>query len=327
VHVAREAAWRFDNLRTISLKLALFDEYRLGLVSADEQTITDITDQLPWPSDPDPQSAGWWRRLCRDFGDIRADLVANRDSRPLETVHLRAPVLNPSKVIGVAINYPDHLVEMRDIVMARTGTDQAKWMLEFDIFLKAPSSIVGPNDAVRLPDSLVRDSKEVHHECELAIIIGEGGSRITAATALRHVFGYTIALDITERGAGDRSRRKSWDTFTPLGPWITTADSIAAPDDLTIHLEIDGQVKQHANTRDMIVGIPGIIAYASSVMTLESGDVILTGAPPGVGAIRVGDIIDAQISDLGRLRIPVVGEENVLAGPSEIGTARKGEPV
>ena len=144
-------------------------------------------------------------------------------------------------------------------------------------------------------------------------MIGRGGSRIAESDALAHVLGYTIGLDITERGAGDRSRRKSWDTFTPLGPWITTADELTDPGALEIHLEIGGTTKQHANTSEMLVGVAGIVAYASSIMRLEPGDVILTGAPQGVGEIHDGDVIDTSISGLGRLRVPVHAAARVHA--------------
>jgi 2-keto-4-pentenoate hydratase/2-oxohepta-3-ene-1,7-dioic acid hydratase in catechol pathway len=268
-----------------------------------------VTDALPWPHDDDPLS-GWWRRLCREFDEIRPRIATARGTtRPIESVHLRAPVLGPSKVIACAINYPEHVVEMRDVVMPRTGTDSSSWMLRFDIFLKAPSSIVGPGEPIVLPKAVLARGAEVHHESELALVIGTGGSRIPANEAMRHVLGYTIGLDITERGEGDRSRRKSWDTFTPLGPWLVTADEVGDPADLVIHLEVNGQVRQHALASEMVVGVPGIIEYASAIMRLEPGDVILTGAPAGVGPIHEGDILDARIDRVGLLSTTVVRGE------------------
>jgi 2-keto-4-pentenoate hydratase/2-oxohepta-3-ene-1,7-dioic acid hydratase in catechol pathway len=288
------------------VKLAVFDDSRLGLVTPDQATVTDVTGVLPWPHDADPLS-GWWRCLCRDFEVLAPRLrAASGPRRALSDVQLRAPVLGPSKVLGCAVNYPEHASEMRETVMPRTGTERSAWMLQFDVFLKAPSSIIGPREEVVLPDSVVRRGGEVHHECELALVIGRGGARIAEADAMRHVLGYTIGLDITERGPGDRSRRKSWDTFSPLGPWITTADEVPDPHELTIHLEVDGTVRQHASTRDMLVRIPAIISYASGVMRLEPGDVILTGAPHGVGQVHDGEAIEASIEGLGRMRIPVV---------------------
>jgi 2-keto-4-pentenoate hydratase/2-oxohepta-3-ene-1,7-dioic acid hydratase in catechol pathway len=119
------------------------------------------------------------------------------------------------------------------------------------------------------------------------------------------VAGYTIGLDITVRGEGDRSRRKSYDTFSPVGPWVTTADEAGDPGDLDIHLEVNGVERQHVSTSTMIAKVPAIVAYASSVMTLVPGDLIFTGAPPGVGPIHPGDVIDVRISRLGSMRVRV----------------------
>ena len=290
------------------MKLALFDDYRLGVISDDGASIADVTGALPWQHDPDPLVAGWWRRLCREFDTLRPRIEAaarSAPTRPLDQVRLRAPVLNPSKVVATAVNYAEHVAEMRDEILGRTRSSTDPWMLEFDVFLKAPSSVVGPRDDVRLPARVLDAGREIHHESELAFVIGKGGSQIPEDEALSHVLGYTIGLDITERGTGDRSRRKSYDTFTPLGPWLTTADEVPDPHALQIRLWVNGEVRQEAHTRDMLVKIPGIIAYASSVMRLEPGDVILTGAPPGVGEIHPGDHLVAEISDLGRMELRV----------------------
>lgn len=290
------------------MKLAIFDDYRLGAVSADETTITDLSTALPWPPDPDPLGASWWVRLCRDFAALRPRLEAAASAgsaRPLAEGELRAPVLNPSKVIACAVNYAEHTAEMRDGIQQRVGGSTEAWMFDFDVFLKAPSSIIGPAESVVLPAGPLAAGQEVHHESELTLIIGRGGTGIAEADALEHVLGYTIGLDITVRGQGDRSRRKSHDTFTPLGPWLTTADEIADPHSLSIRLSIGGQLRQDANTRDLLMNIPAIIAYASSIMRLEPGDVILTGAPLGVGQIRAGEVMETEISGLGTMRIPV----------------------
>ena len=286
------------------MRLALFDDYRLGRVSEDGASLVDVTHVVP-DHRPDPTS-GWWRRLCRDF-DTLAPLLrdASGETRSLADVRLLPSVLNPGKVIACAVNYREHVEEMRDSVLPRTGSDNSAWMLQFDVFLKAPSSVIGPSEPIVLPESLVSAGKEIHHESELTLVIGRGGSSIPANEAMSHILGYTIGLDITERGEGDRSRRKSWDTFTPIGPWLTTADRIPDPGALMIHLEVDGAVKQHSSTADMIVDVPGIIAYASSVMRLEPGDVILTGAPAGVGEIHDGEIVEASIDGLGTLRMAV----------------------
>jgi 2-keto-4-pentenoate hydratase/2-oxohepta-3-ene-1,7-dioic acid hydratase in catechol pathway len=290
------------------VKLALFDAVRLGVVSPDAIRITDVTDALPSPHDADPFGAGWWLRLCRDFSSLRPRLEhaasAGRAS-PLSDVRLRAPVLNPGKIVAAAANYVAHRDEMKAI-SERVGTGSTpSWLSNFDVFLKAPSSIVGPADSVVLPAVPVAEGKEIHHESELAVVIGSGGVRIPEAEALDHVLGYTIGLDMTVRGDGDRSRRKSYDTFTPLGPWLVTADEVGDPQSLEIGLTVNGQPRQNVHTSTMLTPVARLIAYASEVMRLDPGDVILTGAPPGVGPVQAGDVIDTWISRIGSMRLPV----------------------
>src|SRR6266571_8400315 len=136
------------------MKLAIFDDYRLGIVLADELHLVDVSDLIPWRFDADPLGAGWWVRLCRDLPMLRAELDAAAgvaEPKPLDSVRLRAPVLNPSKVIACAINYAAHAAEMRDVILQRVGVSPGEGAGEFDIFLKATSSLIGPNDSVVLP--------------------------------------------------------------------------------------------------------------------------------------------------------------------------------
>ena len=281
------------------MKLGIFDEHRLGLVIGEE--MVDVTEALPH-YDPG-YAANFWLRMCRDFDVLRPRIErASREGlrKPLERVRLMAPVLNPSKIIAAASNYQEHVTEMA----ARPGVHT--WLLDFDVFLKAPSSIIGPSETVVLPNL---PGREIHHESELALVLGKGGRNIPENEALSHVLGYTILIDVTLRGEGDRSRRKSYDGFTPMGPWLVSADEIGDPQDLDIRLWVDGTLRQSVNTRDMLVKIPGIISYVSSVMTLNPGDVITTGAPPGVGEIRPGQIMTVEIEKIGRMQIPVRGTQ------------------
>jgi 2-keto-4-pentenoate hydratase/2-oxohepta-3-ene-1,7-dioic acid hydratase in catechol pathway len=176
------------------------------------------------------------------------------------------------------------------------------WLNQFGVFLKAPNSIIGPGHSLSLPGLA---GQEIHHESELAVVIGKSGKSITDADAMSRVLGYTIAIDVTVRGEGDRSRRQSYDGFTPVGPWMVTADEIRGPHNLDIKLWVDNDLKQDVNTSDLLVKIPGIIAYASEVMTLNPGDLISTGALPGVGEIHAAETMVAEISKIGRLEIPV----------------------
>nr|WP_275585703.1 fumarylacetoacetate hydrolase family protein [Geodermatophilus sabuli] len=217
---------------------------------------------------------------------------------------MRAPVLGPSKVIAAASNYGDHVAEMHGVQQRTLGRVEA-WMMEFDVFLKAPSSIIGPGSAVVLPPDVVAAGHEVHHESELVVVVGTGGRDIPVASAMDAVLGFTAGLDITVRSAADRSRRKSYDTFSPLGPWLVTADEIGDGSGLDIRLTSGGQVRQAVNTSDLLTPVPQIVAYASTIMTLLPGDVIFTGAPPGVGPIAAGEELEMTVSRIGAMSVPV----------------------
>ncbi|MFC6022578.1 fumarylacetoacetate hydrolase family protein [Plantactinospora solaniradicis] len=287
------------------MKLCLFDDYRTGAVV--DGGIVDLTASLPWPHDPDPETVGSWRRLCRDYAELAdrlADAVAQGPVVPLDRVRLRAPALNPSKIIAAASNYAEHVHEMH-AVQERTLGKVEEWMMSFDVFLKAPSSLAGPEEPIVLPAAVLAAGHEVHHESELVVVIGKGGRDIPAERAREHILGYSIGLDITVRSPGDRSRRKSYDTFSPLGPWLTTADEAGPDDNFEIELLVNGEERQRVNTADLIVAVPAIVEHASRVMTLSPGDLIFTGAPPGVGPIHPGDVLAASISGLGVLRTSV----------------------
>src|SRR5579884_36885 len=279
------------------MKLALFNDHRLGVVRDD--TIVDVTSALPaWDNG---YMANFWLRLCHDFDTLRPRLeeaAQKGQGVPVGQVRLRAPVLNPSKILAAASNYGAHKAEMA----ARGGGTTASWLQEFDVFLKAPSSIVGPGDTVHLPDV---PGREIHHESELAFVIGRAGKNVPEERALEHVLGYTILIDVTVRGDGDRSRRKSYDGFTPIGPYLVTADEIGDPHALRIELWVNDQKRQDVNSGEMLVKIPEMIAYASRVMTLCPGDVFTTGSPAGVGQIHDGDTMVTQIERIGRLTNPV----------------------
>jgi 2-keto-4-pentenoate hydratase/2-oxohepta-3-ene-1,7-dioic acid hydratase in catechol pathway len=296
------------------MKLALFDSpegaARLGLVTTSPQgaMVTDVTSALPWPHDPDPVTAGWWRALCRDFATVRPaleEVAAAGSARPVAEVALRAPVLGPSKIVATASNYSEHVAEMHE-VQERTLGKVESWMMQFDVFLKAPSSIVGPGSDIVLPPDVVAAGHEIHHESELVVVIGVGGRDIPVEHAMDHVLGFTGGLDITVRSAADRSRRKSYDSFSPLGPWIATTDEIGAGSDLEIVLTCGGEVRQSVNTADMVTPVPQIVAYASTIMTLCPGDVLFTGAPPGVGPITAGEKLEMSISCIGSMAVQVV---------------------
>jgi 2,4-didehydro-3-deoxy-L-rhamnonate hydrolase len=161
--------------------------------------------------------------------------------------------------------------------------------------------VVGPSEgiAVRHPD------RRTDHEIELAVVIGTRADRVTKERALDHVAGYCIGFDITVRGPEERSLRKSIDGYTVLGPWLVTADEVPNPASLDLEFKVNGETRQRASTRDLIIPIPELIAFASSFYTLMPGDVLLTGTPEGVGPIEPGDVLDAAIAGIGRMQVRV----------------------
>jgi 2-keto-4-pentenoate hydratase/2-oxohepta-3-ene-1,7-dioic acid hydratase in catechol pathway len=208
----------------------------------------------------------------------------------LDAVRLLAPVL-PSKVIGIGKNYADHAAEMG-------GTAPAQPL----IFLKPTTSLIGPEDPIVLP----AESSEVHHEAELAVVIGRLCRRVPAAQALDVVLGYTCANDVTardlQRSDGQWTRAKGFDTFCPLGPWIDTEFD---PADALVECEVNGVTTQRASTATLLHPVAALIEAVSAVMTLLPGDVILTGTPAGVGPITAGDEVAVTIAGLGTLVNPV----------------------
>lgn len=168
-------------------------------------------------------------------------------------------------------------------------------------FLKAPSSVVGPDHGVELPFT----DRRADHEVELAFVIGDDVKDVDANDAWDHIFGYTILLDISLRGDQDRSNRKSYDTFTVIGPCVATPDEVGDPQSLEMELQLNGETRQQENTNDMVYTCADVVQYASLGATLEAGDVITTGTPEGVSSLSDGDIIDAEIENVGSMTVDV----------------------
>ena len=274
------------------MKIARFNSSRVGLV--ENELIYDVTDAAGYAGDVWPPIG--MIQLIAAFSEKKEALeraMAGAVTLPLSSVHLDTPIPWPSKVIAYPVNYVAHGKEMASASRADTQ----------GFFLKAPSSLSGASDAIVLPEL---QGKEFHHECELAIIIGRRGRHIRRADALDYIFGYACLIDVTVRGKQERVMRKSFDTFCPTGPWITTADEISAPENLSLRLWVNGAVRQDASTRDLILDIPGMIEMASSAMTLEPGDIIATGTPQGVGSIVPGDLVKIEIEKVGQMEVRVV---------------------
>ncbi|MGX5696420.1 fumarylacetoacetate hydrolase family protein [Agromyces soli] len=210
---------------------------------------------------------------------------------PVAEAKLLAPVIPRSKIVAVGKNYRDHAAEM--------GGEAPSEPL---LFLKPNTSIIGPGDAIVLP----KQSEQVEHEGELAVIIGRVAKHVAVEDALDIVFGYTIANDVTardlQRRDGQWTRAKSFDTFCPLGPIVDTELDLAAG---SIETSVNGERRQEGRFADMVHPVAEIIAYASSVFTLLPGDVILTGTPAGVGPLVAGDTVEVTVPGLGTLANPV----------------------
>lgn len=251
------------------------------------------------------------------FGVVEGDgssglTVAEIDSLPFETVRftgqrwaladirLLAPIFS-SKVIGIGRNYADHAAEF--------GNEVPKEPL---IFIKPSTSVIGPNDAIRLPPQ----SQRVEEEAELAVVIGATGARrVDRAGAEKAIFGYTIGNDVTARDLqrSDKTwtRAKGFDSFCPIGPWIVTDLDVS---DLEIRCEVGRdpeamEVRQIGRTKDMVFDVPTLVSYVSHVMTLLPGDIILTGTPAGVSELKAGETISISVQGIGEIRNPVVSLE------------------
>ncbi len=206
---------------------------------------------------------------------------------------LLAPVI-PTKVVAVGKNYVDHASEMGGEVPERPL-----------IFLKPPTAVIGPLQTIRLPAV----SEEVHHEAELAVVMGKVARNLAVEDVGSHILGYTAANDITardlQRSDGQWTRAKGFDTFCPLGPAIDT--DLDPLEGLSIICRVNGEIRQTGSTADMVFGVGELVAHVTSVMTLLPGDVILTGTPAGVGPIEAGDTVEVEIEGIGVLTNPVAG--------------------
>jgi 2-keto-4-pentenoate hydratase/2-oxohepta-3-ene-1,7-dioic acid hydratase in catechol pathway len=244
--------------------------------------------------------------LIRSRGDDALVLIAGSGLEPrfdgaaipMNEVVLLAPLLHPPRIFGIGLNYREHAAESKMAVQAVPT-----------VFMKLPSSICGPDADVVLP----ANATQTDYEAELAVVIGKPGLHIKPEHWEQHVFGYTIVNDVSARdvqlATSQWTLGKSFPTFTPMGPVIVTHNEIADPHALQIKLTLSGEVMQNANTKDLIFRIPELIAYISSIVPLESGDIISTGTPPGVGLGRTpqrwlhdGEEMIIEIEGIGALR-------------------------
>jgi 2-keto-4-pentenoate hydratase/2-oxohepta-3-ene-1,7-dioic acid hydratase in catechol pathway len=262
------------------MKICRFDDNRVGVVRGDQ--VYDITTTA---------------------GDALVPSVpSNLDGLPkkaLSAVQLLSPVRRPGKIIAAPVNYKAHIEEMKK---ANISPGFNIWDIEkAGLFLKATSSLVGPSQGIaqRFLD------RRTDHEVELVFVIGKTASQVKRERALDYVAGYCLGLDVTVRGSEDRSFRKSMDSYTVLGPWLTTADEIPDPQNVQITLRQNGEVRQDTNTSDMLWDVAKLIEFATRFYTLHPGDVFFTGTPSGVSPIRPGDKLVASSPELGSMELLV----------------------
>jgi 2,4-diketo-3-deoxy-L-fuconate hydrolase len=282
------------------MKICRFDNNRLGLVQGDiVRDVSAALDVLPSYSYPLPT----FDPMIANLGKLRArieQIAADAPSKKLSEVKLLSPVANPGKIVAAPVNYKKHLEEAR----GDSGIHHQNAILEIEkigVFLKATSSMVGQSEGVALEHLDRRND----HEAEVVVVIGKSGRNIKRENAMEYIAGYCIGLDMTTRGPEERSLRKSIDSYSVLGPWLVTADEIADPANLDFWLTVNDEPRQKANTRDLIIGIPQLIEFASSFYTLHPGDILFTGTPEGVGPVKAGDTIVTEVQGLGRLQVAV----------------------
>ena len=269
---------------------------RYGATGAEKPGLVDSTGQL--------------RDLSGEVDDFHPHLLtfeltarlAKLDTAKLPAIkgspRFGPPLARPGHFIAIGLNYADHAAELNMPVP-----------VEPILFSKAPSSVCGPDDDVIIP----KGSKKLDWEVELAFVIGKRASYVSEADALKYVLGYMICNDVSERfwqleGTGQWIKGKSAETFGPLGPWLVTADEIGDPQNLDMWLDVNGQRMQTGNTKTMIFSVAQLVAFLSSRMVLEPGDVVTTGTPPGVGSgkkpspifLKAGDVMELGVEKLGK---------------------------
>jgi len=286
------------------MQIVLFDDHRLGVLAhGGVRDVSAVIDER-WRGTPYATNA-----LIACWDDVAprvAALAASGPAVPLSHVRLLPPVPNPRQLLAAPLNYRPHVAEMVGSTHAPNGLRPSDSPSDLGFFVKATGSISGPSDAVQLPPLVDRS---FHHEIELGVVVGRKARAISPEQARDHIFGYLCLLDITMRTEGahqeERTLRKSFETFTPIGPGITTADEVPDPANLTLRLWVNDELRQEANTADLIVGVDDLLAQASHVVTLHPGDIYATGTPEGVGPILPGDVIRAEIESVGTLEVGV----------------------
>jgi 2-keto-4-pentenoate hydratase/2-oxohepta-3-ene-1,7-dioic acid hydratase in catechol pathway len=287
------------------MRIAVFDDYRVGIL--DNGSVRDVSAVIGerWRGTPYAMND----LIARWDDDLAADVErCAQAAEPLQRadVRLLPPIPRPRQLLAAPLNYDMHVDEMVGSRHAPNGLEAHHSARELGFFVKAAGSISGPEDPIQLPAL----GRSFHHEVELGVVIGKTARGLDPGQAESHIFGYVCLLDITMRTDGgqqeERAMRKSFDSFTPLGPCLVTADEVADSGQLDLRLWVNGELRQSANTSRLIVGVDELIVAASDVVTLHPGDIYATGTPDGVGPIVPGDTVRASVQSVGELELPVV---------------------
>jgi 2-keto-4-pentenoate hydratase/2-oxohepta-3-ene-1,7-dioic acid hydratase in catechol pathway len=279
------------------VRLVLFQttgnpDVKPGLLT--ERGVVSIADVVPAGATPQATMVG----IIDGFAGLRPTLerrVRDGEATPIENVRLRPPLPRPGKILACIANYWEH------------GALEARAL---NMFLKSPDAVIGPGDTIVLPE--FTEPWIFMHEAELALVMKGPAKLVKRENWRSAVFGYTGMIDVSARGEGRRTWKtgswlgKSFDTFAPLGPCIATADEITDPNDVHIQFWVDGQLRHNYNTDDMEHLVPELVEWASTIMTLNSGDVIACGTNhEGLGPLQDGEVVDFEIHGIGRMRLSV----------------------
>ncbi|MBC2769153.1 fumarylacetoacetate hydrolase family protein [Pusillimonas minor] len=282
------------------MKICRFNDNRLGVVQGDRVfDVTAALDVLPEIRYPAPTVD----LLIANLDKVRARidaLLPSAESHAVGSVSFLSPVANPGKIVAAPVNYKKHLEEARTDEQIHHQNAILE-IQKIGLFLKATSSLVGVSAGV----DIEHPNRRNDHEAEVVVVIGKAGRNISQANALDHVAGYCIGLDMTTRGPEERSMRKSIDSYSVVGPWMVTSDELTDPSALDFELTVNGEPRQKANTRDLILNIPQLIEYASSFYTLHPGDILFTGTPEGVGPVVGGDTVRVTMQGIGEVEVAV----------------------
>lgn len=276
------------------MKIAIFNDDVLGVVKGDR--VTDVSKAAGWDSNQPNES---FLKLVERFDELKEAIEKEADSGEsyaLSEVTLKSPVPSTRKIWAAPVNYRKHQEEMNKMFNNAPRTIE-----EIALFLKSPESLSGPSDPILLPYK----DRRTDHEAELGYVVGKKAKNVKEGDAKDYIFGYFALLDISIRGNEERTWRKSFDTFTPIGPWIVTADEVEDPNNLPMTLWVNDEVRQDGSTKHLIYDCYKCFEVACDNMTLMPGDIVATGTPEGVGPIQAGDRVRIKIDQIGEFSVDV----------------------